>query len=90
RYYKNGLHMGFIFYATDPNLSKEDEDDLKQKMASSRGVGNFRSMFINIPNGNEKGIQLIPVGDIATKDEYEKIKNVTAQEVITGHRFPVE
>lgn len=90
RYYKNGLHMGFIFYATDPNLSKDDEDDLKEKMASSRGVGNFRSMFVNIPNGKEKGIQLIPVGDIATKDEFEKIKNITAQEVITGHRFPVE
>lgn len=90
RYYKNGLHMGFIFYATDPNLSKEDENDLKEKMASSRGVGNFRSMFVNIPNGKEKGIQLIPVGDIATKDEFEKIKNITAQEVITGHRFPVE
>lgn len=90
RYYKNGLHMGFIFYATDPNLSKEDEEDLKEKMASSRGVGNFRSMFINIPNGREKGIQLIPVGDIATKDEFEKIKQITAQEVLTGHRFPAE
>ena len=51
-------------------------------MASSHGVGNFRSMLINIPNSNEKGIQLIPVGDIATKGEYKKIKNVTAQEVI--------
>ncbi len=90
RYYKNGLHMGFIFYATDPNLGKEDEKDLKEKMASSRGVGNFRSMFVNIPNGSEKGIQLIPVGDIATKDEFEKIKNITAQEVLTGHRFPAE
>lgn len=90
RYYKNGLHMGFIFYATDPNLSKADEEDLKEKMASSRGVGNFRSMFVNIPNGKEKGIQLIPVGDIATKDEFEKIKNITAQEVLTGHRFPAE
>ncbi|WP_415227301.1 phage portal protein [Psychromonas sp.] len=90
RYYKNGLHMGFIFYATDPNLSKDDEDDLKTKMSSSRGVGNFRSMFVNIPNGKEKGIQLIPVGDIATKDEFEKIKNITAQEVLTGHRFPAE
>jgi len=90
RYYKNGLHMGFIFYATDPNLSKEDEEDLKEKMASSKGVGNFRSMFVNIPNGKEKGIQLIPVGDIATKDEFEKIKNITAQEVLTGHRFPAE
>ena len=90
RYFKNGLHMGFIFYATDPNLSKTDEDDLKEKMASSKGVGNFRSMFVNIPNGNEKGIQLIPVGDIATKDEFENIKNITAQEVLTGHRFPAE
>jgi len=90
RYYKNGLHMGFIFYATDPNLSKDDEDDLKEKMSSSRGVGNFRSMFVNIPNGKEKGIQLIPVGDIATKDEFEKIKSVSAQEVLTGHRYPVE
>ena len=59
-------------------------------MSSSKGVGNFRSMFVNIPNGKEKGIQLIPVGDIATKDEFEKIKNITAQEVLTGHRLPAE
>ncbi len=88
RYYKNGAHMGFIFYATDPNLSEDDEDMLKQKIASSKGVGNFRSMFVNIPNGKEKGIQLIPVGDIATKDEFERIKNITAQDILVGHRFP--
>ncbi|KKD01396.1 phage portal protein [Photobacterium halotolerans] len=88
RYYKNGAHMGFIFYATDPNLSPEDEKMMKSKIASSKGVGNFRSMFVNIPNGKEKGIQLIPVGDIATKDEFERIKNITAQDVLVSHRFP--
>ncbi|WP_410000078.1 phage portal protein [Photobacterium sp. TY1-4] len=88
RYYKNGAHMGFIFYATDPNLSPEDEDMMKKTIASSKGVGNFRSMFVNIPNGDEKGIQLIPVGDIATKDEFERIKNITAQDILVGHRFP--
>ncbi|KDM89710.1 phage portal protein [Photobacterium galatheae] len=88
RYYMNGAHMGFIFYATDPNLSAEDEEMLKEKIASSKGVGNFRSMFVNIPNGKEKGIQLIPVGDIATKDEFERIKNITAQDILVGHRFP--
>ncbi|EOB4245193.1 phage portal protein [Vibrio metschnikovii] len=88
RYYLNGAHMGFIFYATDPNLSEEDEEALKNKIASSKGVGNFRSMFVNIPNGQEKGIQLIPVGDIATKDEFERIKNITAQDIFVGHRFP--
>lgn len=88
RYYLNGAHMGFIFYATDPNLSKEDEDMLKEKIASSKGVGNFRSMFVNIPNGHEKGIQLIPVGDIATKDEFERVKNITAQDILVSHRYP--
>lgn len=88
RYFKNGAHMGFIFYATDPNLSVKDEEMLKEKIASSKGVGNFQSMFVNIPNGSEKGIQLIPVGDIATKDEFERIKNITAQDVLTAHRFP--
>ncbi|EMK3382391.1 phage portal protein [Vibrio parahaemolyticus] len=88
RYYLNGAHMGFIFYATDPNLSKEDEKDLKAAIRSSKGVGNFQSMFVNIPNGAEKGIQLIPVGDIATKDEFERIKNITAQDILVGHRFP--
>lgn len=88
RYYKNGAHMGFIFYATDPNLSVTDEEMLKEKIASSKGVGNFQSMFVNIPNGGEKGIQLIPVGDIATKDEFERIKNITAQDILTAHRFP--
>ncbi|MDD1792531.1 phage portal protein [Enterovibrio sp. ZSDZ42] len=88
RYYKNGAHMGFIFYSTDPKLSDDDEKMLKEKIASSKGVGNFRSMFINIPNGDEKGIQLIPVGDIATKDEFERIKNITAQDILVSHRFP--
>ncbi|MEI8607935.1 phage portal protein [Enterovibrio sp. Hal110] len=88
RYYKNGAHMGFIFYSTDPKLSSDDEDMLKEKIASSKGVGNFRSMFINIPNGHEKGIQLIPVGDIATRDEFDRIKNITAQDILVSHRFP--
>ncbi|WP_325891095.1 phage portal protein [Grimontia sp. NTOU-MAR1] len=88
RYYKNGAHMGFIFYSTDPRLSSKDEEMLKEKIASSKGVGNFRSMFINIPNGHEKGIQLIPVGDIATRDEFDSIKNITAQDILVSHRFP--
>lgn len=87
-YYKNGAHMGYIFYSTDPNISEEDEEAMKEAMKNAKGPGNFRSLYVNIPNGAEKGIQLIPVGDIATKDEFERIKNITAQDVFVGHRFP--
>lgn len=87
RYYNNGAHAGFIFYTNDPNLSEEDEDALKEQMKASKGVGNFRSMFVNIPGGTDKAIQIIPVGDVATKDEFERIKNITRADIIAAHRM---
>lgn len=87
RYYNNGAHAGFIFYTNDPDLSEEDEDALKAQISASKGVGNFRSMFVNIPNGGEKAIQIIPVGDVATKDEFERVKNITRADVIAAWRM---
>lgn len=88
KYFINGAHMGFVFYTNDPNMSDEDEKNMKEMIASSKGVGNFRSLFVNIPDGKEKAIQIIPVGDIATKDEFANVKNITAQDILTAHRFP--
>lgn len=39
-------------------------------------------------NGFVSGSKLIPVGDIATKDEFAAIKGITAQDVLTAHRYP--
>lgn len=88
KYYKNGAHCGFIFYATDPGLDADKEEEMQTAMKSSKGVGNFSSMFINIPNGKPDGIKIIPVGDIATKDDFTSIKSVTAQDMLAAHRFP--
>ena len=87
RYYNNGAHAGFIFYTNDPDLSEEDERKLQSQIAGSKGVGNFRSLFVNIPGGSEKAIQIIPVGDIATRDEFERIKNITRNDVIAAWRM---
>lgn len=51
KYFLNGAHMGFIFYATDPNMDDDTEEEMKEMIASSKGVGNFRSMFVNILAG---------------------------------------
>ncbi len=88
KHFLNGTHMGFIFYVTAPNMDDDTEEEMKEMIASSKGVGNFRSMFVNIPDGKPDGIKLIPVGDIATKDEFAAIKGITAQDVLTSHRFP--
>ncbi|WP_205619472.1 phage portal protein [Ferrimonas senticii] len=88
RYYKNGAHMGYILYTSDPKLSEDDKSKIEQALAGSKGAGNFRNMFINIPDGQEKGIQVIPIGDFSSKDQFASAKNITAQDVLTANRFP--
>lgn len=88
KYFSNGAHMGFIMYATDSNLDPDVEEDIKAKIQDSKGVGNFKSLFVNIPNGKEKGLQIIPVGNFESKDEFMNVKNVSAQDVLNAHRFP--
>ncbi|NRD73248.1 phage portal protein [Shewanella sp. VB17] len=88
KYFLNGAHMGFIMYATDPNLDPKVENEIKQKIQDSKGVGNFKSLFVNIPNGKEKGLQIIPVGNFESKDEFSNVKAVSAQDVFNAHRFP--
>lgn len=82
RYFLNGAHMGFIFYATDLNMDDGQEEKMKGMIARPKGAGNFRSMFVNIPNGNPDGIKLIPVGDIATKDEFATIKGISSLDML--------
>lgn len=88
RYYSNGAHMGFILYSTDPDVSEEMEKEIAEKLTGSKGVGNFRSMYVNVPNGNPDGLKVIPIGDTGKKDEFGSIKNISAQDILTAHRFP--
>nr|WP_269806320.1 phage portal protein [Pseudomonas alloputida] len=87
RYYNNGAHVGYIFYSNDPNMSEADEEALQAQISGSKGVGNFRSMFVNIPGGGEKAIQIIPVGDFQSKDDLEKVKNITRNDIIAAWRM---
>ncbi|MDO6426226.1 phage portal protein [Thalassotalea sp. 1_MG-2023] len=90
KYYKNGAHMGFIFSMADPSLNGDDEAALKKAISDSKGVGNFRSLFINTKNPNikdaEKTIKITPIGDISTKDEFERIKKITLNDMLSMHR----
>jgi capsid portal protein len=40
------------------------------------------------PNGKKDGIQLIPVSEVAAKDEFFNIKNVTRDDLLAAHRVP--
>lgn len=88
KYYKNGSHAGFVFYMTDAAANTEDVDSLRQAMRDSKGPGNFRNLFMYAPNGKKDGIQILPVSDVAAKDEFFNIKGVTRDDVLAAHRVP--
>ena len=88
RYYKNGAHVGDIFYSSSAQLEQAQQDAIKNAIQNARGVGNFRNMFLHIPNGREKDVQIVPVGDFSTKDELERIKSISRDDIIAAHRIP--
>lgn len=88
RYYKNGSHAGYIMYLTDPAHNDKDIDELRKAVKSSKGPGNFRNLFMYAPNGKEKGLQVIPLSEVAAKDEFFNIKNVTRDDILAAHRVP--
>ena len=88
RYYNNGSHAGFILYITDPAQQQEDVDAIRDALKNSKGVGNFRNLFLYSPEGKKDGVQLIPVGEVAAKDDFLNIKNVSRDDVLAAHRVP--
>lgn len=88
KYYLNGSHAGFILYMTDAAQKQDDVDALRQALKDSKGPGNFRNLFMYAPNGKKDGIQLIPVAEVAAKDEFLNIKNVTRDDMLAAHRVP--
>lgn len=88
KYYLNGSHAGFIMYVTDPAQSQEDVDSMRKAMRSAKGPGNFRNLFMYSPSGKKDGIQIIPLSEVAAKDEFLNIKNVSRDDMMAAHRVP--
>ena len=88
RYYINGSHAGYILYINDAKFDAADSDELEAAVEKSKGPGNFRNVYLHIPGGHEKGVQVIPVGEAAAKDEFVNIKGATMEDVLAAHRVP--
>lgn len=88
RYYLNGSHAGFILYMNDPAQNEADVDALRKALRESKGPGNFRNLFLYSPGGKKDGVQLIPVSEVAAKDEFGSIKNITRDDMLAGLRIP--
>lgn len=75
-------------YMTDAAQNQEDVNNIRQAMKSAKGPGNFRNLFMYSPNGKKDGIQIIPLSEVAAKDEFLNIKNVSRDDMMAAHRVP--
>lgn len=88
KYYNNGSHAGFILYLTDATVDDEDVTAIRTALKSARGPGNFRNLFLHAPGGKKDGMQLIPVSEVAARDEFTGIKSTTRDDVLAVLRIP--
>ena len=87
KFFLNGAHMGYILVTTDANLDEATAKAIEAKVKESKGPGNFRSLYLNIPrSSNKQPVKVIPVGQFGSKDEYQAIKDVTQEEMLIMHR----
>ena len=88
KFFKNGSHLGYVFVTQDAGLGHEAAKQIEEKISASRGPGNFRSMYMNIPRTSAREpVKVIPIGDIRTNDDFAKVKGITREECLAMHRM---
>lgn len=88
KYYQNGAHAGYIMYVTDAAQNSTDVESLRKAMRDSKGLGNFKNLFFYAPHGKPDGIKIVPLSEVATKDDFFNIKKVSAEDLMSAHRVP--
>ena len=78
----------FVFYLSEPTISQEDANAIRDQLKAAKGVGNFKNLFIHAPNGNKDGVKIIPIAEVAAKDEFLGIKNCSRDDLLAAHRVP--
>ena len=62
--------------------------ELRRQLKMAKGPGNFRNLFLHIPKGKPDGVKILPISEIAAKDEFLHIKEVTRDDMLSAHRVP--
>lgn len=88
RYYRNGSHAGFILYTTGAKIDTRDQDNMRKALKEAKGPGNFRNFYMHIADGNKDSVNLIPISEIAAKDDFQAIKEQTRDDQLAAHRIP--
>lgn len=89
QYYRNGSHAGYLLYMNEPGMTKETENDIRNKLKAKEGMA-FKNLFVNAKGKDTKAPELKPTGQVEAKDSFKDVKNQTMNDVPALHRVPIE
>lgn len=88
KFYKNGAHLGYILVTQDAGIDADSAKLLEEKIKAGTGPGNWRSLYLNIKRTQAREpVKVIPIGEIGNKDDFEKVKGITREELLAMHRM---
>jgi capsid portal protein len=61
---------------------------MREQLTKTKRCCNFKNLFYHAPNGKKESIQLIPISEVAAKDDFLNIKNASRDDVLAAHRVP--
>lgn len=89
KFFRNGAHAGNLF-VTSGLLGKEVEA-LMGVLLGTKGAGNFRSGYVNLPNGEvDKVLKVIPIGEVASKVEFSRLASASDKRILSAWQIRPE
>lgn len=89
QYYRNGSHAGYLLYMNEPSMTKETENDIRNKLQAKEGMA-FKNLFVNAKGKDTKAPELKPIGQVEAKDSFKDVMNQTTNDVLSLHRVSLE
>ncbi len=87
QFFVNGAHLGFVFVLTSAEILDEDVTAIEDALKDAKG--DFGNLFVHIPGEKEGAVKIIPIGDIASKDDFWNVKMSSREDVLAQHRVPL-
>lgn len=87
-YIDNKVQLRFILHIT-ADLEEDVMDSIEEKIKGARGL-TVEDLLIHDPDGSEKGVNLIPVSNDISKDDYINVNKATRDAMASVHRVPMQ
>jgi PBSX family phage portal protein len=87
QFFVNGAHLGFVFVLSSADILDEDVTEIEEALKDAKG--DFGNLFVHLPGEKEGAVKIIPIGDIASKDDFWNVKMASREDVLGQHRVPL-